>query len=339
MISLEQLVRYIFRKQTKSIYEENMMKYMGLEKCLVNRISDSRLSNYIIPVPEKKDVSLKEAIEDSVQNVLKEKGNRKIYILWSGGIDSTLVLTALLRHNINVTIVCDEHSTKEYPFLWNKIKNKELNCDYIVCEEACDGIFKLSKNKDVLFITGEIGDQLTGSMVTMRYTYEQRNMLMKDVIDKDLFSKPYLYPELMNKYNPIKIEGYNNTELAIQYCEEDIYKFLGTNRDTTTLSEFLWALNFIYKYMLVILRLYPCGLWYEGKDKNTIHFFNTEKFQQWSMTNYKENCAYIKDSDYKMPFKDYIFEFTKDKEYHDNKIKEPSLNFSFYYAPNGDIRR
>ena len=76
-----------------------------------------------------------------------------------------------------------------------------------------------------------------------------------------------------------------------------------------------------------------------GDNKNTFHFYNTEKFQQWAMSNYKENCSYVKDTEYKMPFKDKIFEFTGDKDYHDFKKKEPSLKFSFYYAPNGDIRK
>ena len=332
-ISVDDLVRHIFRIKYNSIYEENLARYTLVKQRTIDRIKDAHLSPYIVPVPERKNVSLKEAIDDAVRQTVKASKGKQLVLLWSGGIDSTLVFCALVQHKVPFTVYMDERSIAEYPFLAKKI----MNGDYEgvkykeMSERGLIDLLKIVERKQHYFVTGEIGDQLTGSMITMRYPYEERNMLMKDVIATDHFCKPYTIP-YRYKFTPILEKGKNGTEMVCEHIKDTIYEFLGTNESNTTLSEFLWGLNFIFKYMLVMLRLYQVGLYFEGEKKNTFHFFNTEKFQQWAMWNYKENCAYVKDTDYKMPFKEYIFEFTGDKEYRDNKLKEPSLKISWYYG-------
>ena len=331
MITVDDLIRHIFRIQGVSIEEENLARYTGVRRRTLDRLKESWKSPYIVPIPERKNVSLQEAIDDATRQLIDNAKGKKINLLWSGGIDSTLVFCALAKTGIKFTVLMDKNSQAEYPFLYDKIVNGDYNCDYkIFSPRGLIDLLKLVEDKDNLFVTGEIGDQLTGSMITMRYPYEERNMMMKDVIEKDLFCQPYTISN-NHKYKPILIPNENGTHLAIKHCEKTIYEFLGTDESNTTLSEFLWGLNFIFKYMLVMLRLHQVGLYFDGENKNTFHFFNTEKFQQWAMANYKENCAYVNETDYKMPFKDYIYEFTSDKEYRDNKLKEPSLKISWYY--------
>lgn len=332
MVEVADLINHIFRVQNISIDEENLARFTGVKRRTTNRIKDSWQSPYIVPIPPRKGVTLNEAIEDALDQLIEQADGKKLNLLWSGGIDSTLVFCALLSRGLKFTVLMDENSHLEYPFLFDKIVNGDYGCDYkLFSRRGLVDLLKIAEDKDNLFVTGEIGDQLTGSMVTMRYPYEERSMLMKDVIEQDLFCKPYTIATEKHQYNPILIPNENGTHLAIKYCEDTIYEFLGTNESNTTLSEFLWALNFIFKYMLVMLRLHKVGLYFEGENKNTFHFFNTEKFQQWAMWNYKENCAYVKDTDYKMPFKEYIYEFTSDPIYRDTKLKEPSLKISFYF--------
>ena len=332
MITVDDLVRHIFRIKYTNIYEENLARYTGVRRRTTNRLKDAHKSPFIVPVPKRKNISLQEAIADAVEQVKGASKGKHINLLWSGGIDSTLVFCTLAKENIPFTVLMDENSKNEYPLLYDKIINGEYNCDYkLFGSRGLIDLLKLVDDKDNLFITGEIGDQLTGSMITMRYPYEERNMMMKEVVETDLFCKPYTIPN-RHEYRPILAEGLNGTQLAIKHCEDTIYEFLGTKPENTTLSEFLWGLNFIFKYMLVMLRLYQVGLYFEGENKNTIHFFNTEKFQQWAMWNYKENCGYVKETEYKMPFKEEIYKFTNDAEYRDNKLKEPSLKISWYYG-------
>ena len=332
-IGVDDLVRHIFRIRYSSIYEENLARYTAVKRRTIDRIKDAHLSPYIVPVPERRNVSLKEAIDDAVQQTIEASRGKQLVLLWSGGIDSTLVFCALVNHKVPFTVYMDERSIQEYPMLAKKIMDGEFKgVKYReMSERGLIDLLKIVERKHHYFVTGEIGDQLTGSMITMRYPYEERNMLMKDVIATDHFCKPYTIPR-MHEFIPILEDGKNGTEMVCEYIKDTIYKFLGTDESNTTLSEFLWGLNFIFKYMLVMLRLYQVGLYFEGDKKNTFHFFNTEKFQQWAMWNYKENCAYVKDTDYKMPFKEYIYDFTGDPIYRDNKLKEPSLKISWYYS-------
>ena len=306
MITIDDLVRHIFRIKSFTIYEENLARFTRVKRRTINRIQDAHKSPFIVPIPERKEVSLKEAIKDAVEQIKKSAKDKHICLLWSGGIDSTLVFCALVEENIPFTVLTDENSKREYPFLYEKIVKGGYNCDYKVFgPRGLIDLLKLAEEKNYVFVTGEIGDQLTGSMITMRYPYEQRSMSMKDVIETDLFCKPGdASNRFVTKYHPVLIDGYNGTQLAIKHCEDTIYEFLGTTPENTTLSEFLWGLNFIFKYMLVMLRLYQVGLYFEGDNKNTIHFFNTVKFQQWAMWNYKENCGYVKDNEYNNLIKD-----------------------------------
>lgn len=331
MVTVDDLIRHIFRIQGISIEEENLARYTSVRRRAIDRLKDYHKSPYIVPIPERKNISLIDAIEDAIEQLKERAEGKKICLLWSGGIDSTLVFCALVKARIHFTVLMDGNSQAEYPLLYDEIVSGKYDCDYkIFSPKGLIDLLKMVEDGDKLFVTGEIGDQLTGSMITMRYPYEERNMMMKEVIEKDLFCQPYTIPNT-HIYKPILVPNDNGTHLAIKHCEKTIYEFLGTDESNTTLSEFLWGLNFIFKYMLVMLRLHQVGLYFEGENKNTFHFFNTEKFQQWAMWNYKENCAYVKETDYKMPFKEYIYDFNGDVEYRDNKLKEPSLRISWYY--------
>lgn len=337
MENVEKLVYYTFFHKPSDIDELNFVNYCALYQQMIDRTNPAYFDYGVPPIPAKECVALEDAIKDATK-VVKEKSQHKhIYLLWSGGIDSTVVLFAMLDAGIPFTVIMNENSVKEYPMVAKKILAKEFSCDYFLYQDKMKPLKEVVPDFDnAWFVTGEIGDQLSGSMITMRYTYEQRSMSMAEVIKQDLFTKPYeVKPEYVDGIPPLvvlKHGDYNTTELCVRYCEKPVYKFLGTDRETTTLSEFLWAVNFIYKYTLVILRLFKVGLWNAGSKENCTHFFDTVKFQQWAMDNYKSNCAYVKDADYKMPFKEYIYRFTNDAEYRDEKEKVPSLKVSPYWS-------
>ena len=75
-----------------------------LQARFINRITDYNLSNCIIPIPEKKDVSLEEAIEDSVQRIIEEKGDRKIYVIMVVGGIILLTITGIKEQHTPIFI-------------------------------------------------------------------------------------------------------------------------------------------------------------------------------------------------------------------------------------------
>lgn len=49
------------------------------------------------------------------------------------------------------------------------------------------------------------------------------------------------------------------------------------------------------------------------------------------MSHYEENCAYVKDYEYKQAFKDWIYTQNGDEEFRKYKLKVPSLRLSNYW--------
>jgi hypothetical protein len=101
----------------------------------------------------------------------------------------------------------------------------------------------------------------------------------------------------------------------------------------TTNFLFLWWINFTCRWQGVSVRpivkisdfcLRTIDKKLEYLDKNMICFYNTDNFQLWSLNNPDKR---IKDSwsTYKYICKDIIYDFDKDEDYRDNKLKIGSL--------------
>ena len=69
------------------------------------------------PLPNNtgKSLDLEDCITDSVERIWGAASNKQIHVLWSGGIDSTVALVALLANNTPVKIIYSESSKKENP--------------------------------------------------------------------------------------------------------------------------------------------------------------------------------------------------------------------------------
>lgn len=295
--------------------------------CIYDRLKDPKnmSGTYISPIPEWKDVSLEEAIKDSQNQLLKllQEKNKTPCLLLSGGIDSTLVFYALNQMNIPFLVASDQNAFLEYPLLFNKILKNEFP-NVKLYRLVKDAFYYLQRRKDLIFVTGEIGDQIMGSMITMNFPYEERNLSLLEAIIIDLFKIRLVHDrDRTNIFDNFTLE-------SIKYFNS-ILKWLNKTIETCTVAEFLWALNFIYKYTFVIYRLYSFNMIQYGTEKNTYHFYDTEKFQQYSMSHYEENCAYEKDNEYKQPFKDWIYSQNHDNDFRVNKLKVPSLRVSDHW--------
>lgn len=327
------VVHYIFNTKSPCLNEVILSRFTGVNLRIYDRLKNPKSFKGNIDVPEKKFVELEEAIEDSVKTLKLIAENKNIFLMWSGGIDSTLAFYAMLNANIPFTVLHDKNSVTEYPTLAQKIIKGEFpNVKHL----EITNVMALTADTDNYFVTGEIGDQTMGSMVTMQFDYAQRNMLLSEAIACDLFNRVKISlgkedaSGKNKKMQPNILKG-NATKIIVDLVYDTMVDFLGTTKENTTVAEFLWYLNFIHKYLTVIYRLYRLGMYGYGKLKNTHHFFDTKMFQQYAMSHYKENCAYVKETDYKLPFKEWIYKQDGNIDYFENKLKEPSLRACNYY--------
>ena len=91
----------------------------------------------------------------------------------------------------------------------------------------------------------------------------------------------------------------------------------------------LWWLNITCKWQNVCLRLFQRRPSLSKQDLDrVVHFFKDTRFEQWAFVpeNHRAKMTdHTKFSSYKDPLKQYILDFTHDREYFEHKLKEGSL--------------
>lgn len=238
----------------------------------------------VTPLPSKiTSPSLQDCIDDRLANIASKPN---LALLWSGGIDSTLVFYALIDAGVDFTVYGNDTSLSEHPELGKKIKSGYFSS--AAWQDLTD--LKEADFDGKTIITGEIGDQCVGSDYLLTMSLETR-------------SKDY-----KTRYSSDGIQIF--TEAA-----KDIL-----NRQDMTVGEMTWAFNFFWKYDAVTERM--AWALYDG---NIDHFFNSELFQCYALNNYQTSTAFNRNTDYKTAYKDWIFSHDNDDFYRKHKLKIGSL--------------
>ncbi|MTB53565.1 hypothetical protein [Lewinella sp. W8] len=241
-----------------------------------------------------------------VQRALAE--DREIRVLWSGGIDSTVALIALIKNlppaeHHRLVPLLNMVSINEYPlFFRNHILRK------LPFQQVPAPITNHFGSRE-LIVTGEHGDQLFGSdkllpFISNGLAFEP----WEDVLPLHLFDK-------FGKGRKV--------DILMEYLRP---QFAASEQPLRTTFELFWWLNYSLKWQQVSLRL-PVFTFRDDVAavfNRTHHFFRDEGFQRWSLANHPNRaCAGL--TSYKQAAKAYIYDFTGDEEYLTHKTKEPSL--------------
>ncbi len=283
----------------------------------------------LFPIPTYRSFSktFEELCDDRAMEVLAnaEKLSTTMYVLYSGGIDSTCLLVSLLKHATpeqkkNIVVLLSHDSITENPHFYEEhIRGKlrvgsSLTFTERIGEDCC---ILSAEHNDMVMGSEKIGKmmiQYGPASIHLPYDREMIAGLFSTVLGGDM-TVAYFYVNLFERIRdaaPISIE---------------------TNMD------FLWWTNFAIKWQscfYYILLFTPPrnahNITQEYLDKRFISFYNTDNFQLWSMNNLDKR---IKDTwkSYKWVCKDIIYDYTKDAEYRDHKIKKGSLLPLIGYNP------
>lgn len=254
--------------------------------------------------------------------------DQHVNVLWSGGIDSTFIMTLMIETGIadqlysenRLTIGLNLDSIRENPvFYENFIKPR-----YIKCVVQANHLLIDPKPNEVI-ITGEMADNLVGSL-TMKSCVDYYN-------DFQVVHKPY---GLALDWMLRKFQRDEPKTALTNFIEQTVER---SPVELKTCHDLLWYLNFNYKWQAVNFRIVS-----HAKDqaignqliKNLRHFFNTEDFQMWSLMegHYFEGSNW---GDYKKVMKKQIYQVTSDLEYFKNKTKHPSLPSLLRYKDTFDF--
>ena len=169
-----------------------------------------------------------------------------------------------------------------------------------------------------LYVNGELNDQLFGAQAP------------GDLINKygnSIVNRPYGRNLLFDFFNA----NIENTEITNFYLDMFECVMKAAPMGITTYFDYFWWLNFTLKWQVVALRILSFTAERNAPNitrkyfgTNFEPFYGTDDFQLWSMNNLDKR---IKDtwSTYKWPCKDIIYDYTRDSDYRDTKIKRGSL--------------
>lgn len=250
--------------------------------------------------------------------LLSKRLNKPILVLWSGGIDSTVVLVSLIlagasRHDL---IVCLNNLSiqENFNFYYKFIRNK---FDVITSEGMCDYM-----TGDYVMVGGEHNDQIFGTdilhKVYLTYGLDFVFLPATESNIKTVFS-------LGNMSDRSKSIWY---DILLNHC-----KFAHT--EIKTVFDFFWWYNFSIKWQTVFFRLLlrtniqNRHVVNDEFVKNYYHqFFVGEDIQKWSMVNPDKKIGKTWQS-YKLAAKEFIYEFDKNQDYFLYKTKYGSLSRVF----------
>lgn len=265
----------------------------------------------------------KKTFEDmAIERALElKKLDGDIYVMYSGGIDSTSVLTAIIvswseEELKRVHILASIQSISEFPEMWNLVVEKfkgRISSSYAHVEKAC---------KKGYVITGEHGDQIFGSDAIKKVIkVHGESAIHTNWETKMPAVYDFMFGEEMSKKF---IEIYRQTIVACPFPIKSCF-------------DWVWWFNFTNKWQHVKYRLLSYKDWENPKEyfPKIHHFFDTPEWQRWSLDNHDlkiENSL----KSYKIAAKKFIVKHTNYDSYM-SKPKVGSLkslwkNKGFYEA-------
>ena len=254
------------------------------------------------------------------------KLGKPIELFWSGGIDSSGALIALLETKsesdiLNIRYTKD--SIVEFPTMWEKLV-KDRN-DPVHDKKMLDE--SLFENDDIIKVTGECADQLfcSGIMHNPQSKIDKLGDDWETVFtwDQSEFNPPTAIGKQMSWSEP-EFARLKMQIAEIYFAHVDIAPV-----EIVTIYDLLWWNIFCFNWQdmdsRIVLTYTTTPHW-----QSTLSFYNTEDFQRWAMTNKwiktNRNKRYKGTiQTHKQPAKDYINRYIKDEDYRKNKIKERSL--------------
>lgn len=264
------------------------------------------------PLP-KMDLKFKLNYKDCVMSRVEElnqlhlKTNKTFRLLYSGGIDSTAILSGFIeyfgikRTSKILEISCTPDSIDENPWVWNR---------YIA-----PGNFKVTTSlnhahnwdDNVITIQGEGNDHLFGGLGSGRMSGFLNNMYCP--VDVDTLTEYLAWTK-------------NDTSLTnARFCAEQIMRIVDiAPMPITNMYTLGWWYKFVLDWEATMIRALSQStlsqLPVDCLQTTLVQFFNTENFQQWSMKFHADYPAsYAENENYKLICKDMILKILNIPEY------------------------
>lgn len=264
----------------------------------------------------------------SVELLRKSQMYPNVILFYSGGIDSTTILCAMLKNwstadLARVTIVMNQHCIVENKNMFDNYINGKFTV--INTDEYFSG--RLIRN-DTLYITGALGDPLMS---------DENNIIKYDELYPNTYSKSW-------KNNVDKLIAYfsirSNTTIAKEVVDIVIRSLTTSNFEVDNIYEFFWWISFNWGWDIDLYQ--SVWYWRLAEDTDTRQFLednhfiwlNTVDYQNWAISTIGTNLMMgdnVRMAKYSM--KKYIYDFNHDLDYFMNKMHEGSVSKNMNQIP------
>lgn len=226
----------------------------------------------------------------------------KYYIAYSGGIDSTAILVAILQvwpkaALDKVVVLLSKTSIEENPSFFNSVISR------FKVQNSLQNFSHLLRDREALLVTGEMGDQLFGSVTLMKPCMEFGDGFLK----RHYIEAASMMFEAMQARlgRTIRTTAFERFHPIVEESPVPI----------KTVFDFFWWFNFSQKWQFVKYRFLQSGDWdlQVRYGEHVLHFYDSIAFQHWSLRNHDLKIRETWDS-YKFTNKEFIYKFTHDPE-------------------------
>lgn len=260
-----------------------------------------------LPISLDESVSLADLVDKKALELINGAKDQDIVVSWSGGVDSTAIICALLKNGLpskQLHILCTPSSIKEYKWFYDWMLKQGIRID--IYNEL---IKELAIVPCAYVVSGWCADQLFGSNIHLKnlalYNLPWIDGLNQAFKDSNIFlSKKGL--DLL-EYHWGKYASHLGLELK-NFCE------------------MAWLYNFGCKFSYVQQEAKLALAGTPNQDK-VVPFYEGYDFQCWAIRNYTTLTTHnvnLQVKYYKRELKEYIYFFTKDPEYFNHKGKQNS---------------
>ena len=280
---------------------------------ILNKYSPYKVSDQTdtLPIPFEKPVPFSDLMDQTAIDLINKSNGENIVVCWSGGIDSTGVVVALLKHLTDKTklkIICAPSALEEYPLFYDEVLLKQ-GINVKVTNAIVENLDMMECG---IITSGWCADQLFGSDTHLHIPEAYHSPWVEGI------SKLYSY----KTDNRIKLS--NASLELIEAVYSNYANKLGI--ELKQYCEFAWLFNFGCKFSFIKETMRLRMPESTNRDK-CIPFYAGLDFQRWSVSNFeniKVNNGYSNPSFLKLPIKQYITEYTNDVMYHNKKGKRNS---------------
>lgn len=266
---------------------------------------------------DNRSLDLIEAFEERAYGVYSKYD--KISILWSGGIDSTFMVSLFLNNvpKERLNIIYNDASIREAPGIFRILQEKQVKMshgrDFSVFQSSID-------DKNNCLVSGVLADFILGVADLPEYVKNIIGIGKNQLSVFDFFLKMKKDPNIYKAYGFQDQFFYWLNNVSVENIFPLVDKFIERS---------YMPINGMYDYIVYMCHELPyntCKYYhhdlFRSNYENIITFFEYPKIETIGV-NRRQDDRYIKD-DYKLILKKYIYRTLNDYDYFKNKKKEHS---------------